>query len=75
MWGDSFSSASSFIRYRFMCWFWTREMLSSPPPTAIFCWSNMTCLAAVAMPIRPEAHWRSRLMPGTEEGRPAARAT
>ncbi|MCY1496833.1 hypothetical protein D9M68_307830 [compost metagenome] len=34
--------------------------------------STMICLAAVAMAIRPEAHWRSRVWPLTEIGRPAA---
>ena len=34
----------------------------------------MICLAAVAMAIRPEAHWRSRVWPLTDSGRPAASA-
>jgi hypothetical protein len=33
--------------------------------------STITCLAAVATAIRPEAHWRSIVWPATVSGRPA----
>jgi hypothetical protein len=36
--------------------------------------STMICLAAVAMAIRPDAHWRSSDMPDTVTGSPARNA-
>jgi hypothetical protein len=36
--------------------------------------STITCLAAVAIAIRPEAHWRSIDMPETVTGSPARSA-
>ena len=57
-----------------MFWFCTSEIDSSPPPTATVWLSWITCFAAVAMAIRPEAHWRSRLMRAVVTGRPAASA-
>ena len=36
--------------------------------------STITCLAAVAIAIRPDEHWRSIVMPATVTGRPARRA-
>ncbi|MNE11487.1 hypothetical protein D3C80_1042470 [compost metagenome] len=56
------------------CSVWTMEMDSTPPATAICMRSTMICLAAVAMVIRPDEHWRSSVMPATETGKPAARA-
>src|SRR5690606_4894203 len=50
------------------------DMDSTPPATATCIRATMICLAAVAMAIRPEAHWRSRVLPGTAAGKPAARA-
>src|SRR5215218_1440308 len=49
-------------------------MDSSPPPTTAVMPSCITCLAAVAMAIRPEEHCRSSDMPGTLCGSPARRA-
>ncbi|MNL55650.1 hypothetical protein D3C87_1790790 [compost metagenome] len=49
-------------------------MFSWPAPIAAGMPSTMICLAAVAMAIRPEAHWRSRVCPLTDNGRPEARA-
>ena len=37
--------------------------------------STMTCLAAVAIAIRPEAHWRSMVWAATVTGQPARSAT
>ena len=52
----------------------TSEMDSTPPATTTSMRSTMTCLAAVAIAIRPEAHWRSMVMPDTPTGRPARSA-
>ena len=49
-------------------------MFSWPPATTTSMPSTMICLAAVAMAMRPEAHWRSMVWPGTVTGKPAARA-
>ena len=54
-----------------ICGVWTRLMLSTPPPIATSMLSTMICLAAVAIAIRPDAHWRSSDMPDTVVGRPA----
>ncbi|MCY1301582.1 hypothetical protein D9M70_512030 [compost metagenome] len=57
-----------------MCLFCTREMDSRPPATAMSISSHMMLLAARAMLIRPEEHWRSTAMPETLFGSPAATA-
>ena len=59
---------------RFILSFWTSEIDSTPPPMAIGAPSLMMYLAAVAIAIRPDEHWRSRVMPDTVTGRPARRA-
>ena len=46
---------------------------TTPPATQTGILSTITCLAAVAIAIRPEAHWRSIDMPATVTGRPARR--
>ena len=64
------SSQSSLNRYRLRCSFCTREMDSTPAPTATSIPSTMICLAAMATAIRPDAHWRSTVVPGTVTGSP-----
>src|SRR5215510_15180051 len=54
------------------CSFCTRLMDSTPPATTIGTSSTITLLAAVAMAIIPEEHWRSTLMPAVVTGNPAA---
>src|SRR5436309_3404506 len=48
-------------------------MDSTPPATTMSMRSTMTCLAAVAMVISPDEHWRSIDMPATVTGKPANR--
>src|SRR3990167_7308151 len=52
----------------------TFEIDSRPPATQMSIRSITTCLAAVAMLIRPLEHCRSMVMPGTVTGRPARSA-
>ncbi|MNV68396.1 hypothetical protein D3C71_1612410 [compost metagenome] len=54
--------------------FCTSEMDSSPPATTMSMPSCVTWRAAVAMAIRPEAHWRSSVIAATCTGRPARSA-
>ena len=61
-------------RKRLILSFCTSEIDSRPPPTATVMPSTMICLAAVAIAIRPEEHWRSMVMPDTVTGRPARSA-
>ncbi|MNP37671.1 hypothetical protein D3C76_1311320 [compost metagenome] len=49
-------------------------MFSWPAPTVTCMPSTMICLAAMAIAIRPEAHWRSMVWPLTDNGKPAAKA-
>src|SRR3712207_5869118 len=49
-------------------------MLSTPPATQMSIRSTITCLAAVAIAIRPEAHWRSIDIPAVVTGSPARSA-
>ena len=44
---------------------WTRLMISCPPAATTSIRSMMICLAAVAIAIRPDEHWRSMVMPDT----------
>ena len=50
---------------------WTSEIDSTPPPTTMSILSVITCLAAVAIAISPEAHCRSTDIPATLTGSPA----
>src|SRR3546814_20506120 len=52
----------------------TIEMDSTPPATITSIWATMTCLAALAIAMRPEEHCRSIVMPETVMGRPARHA-
>ena len=54
---------------------WTIEIESWPPAATTSIWSTITCLAAVAMAIRPDAHWRSMVCAATLTGQPARSAT
>ncbi len=54
---------------------WTRLIESWPPAATISMRSMMTCLAAVAIAIRPDAHWRSMVWALTVTGQPARSAT
>jgi hypothetical protein len=54
--------------------FCTSEIDSTPPPTVMAMPSAVICLAAVATAIRPDAHWRSTVMPATVVGSPARSA-
>src|SRR3546814_5822720 len=49
-------------------------MDSTPPATTTFILSTTTCLAAVAIAMSPDAHWRSIVIPATETGSPARNA-
>src|SRR3954447_8505468 len=49
-------------------------MDSTPPATTTSMRSTITCLAAVAMVIMPDAHWRSIDIPATVTGSPARSA-
>ena len=42
---------------------WTRLIESWPPAATTSMRSMMICLAAVAIAIRPDEHWRSMVMP------------
>ncbi|MCY1465287.1 hypothetical protein D9M71_834100 [compost metagenome] len=55
-----------------MCLFCTSEIDSRPPATAMSISLQIMPLAARAMLIRPEAHWRSTAIPATDDGRPPA---
>jgi hypothetical protein len=55
------------------CAFCTNEIDSTPPPIVTVMPSAMICLAAMAMAISPEAHWRSTVIPATAGDRPARR--
>ena len=68
------TSHGSRARKRFILSFWTSETDSSPPPTATLMPSTTISLAAVAIAMSPEAHWRSSDMPATLVGRPARKA-
>src|SRR5262245_16016949 len=47
-------------------------MFSCPPAIQASMPSKVICLAAVAIAIRPEEHWRSMVCAGTATGRPRA---
>ncbi|MNJ63263.1 hypothetical protein D3C77_591550 [compost metagenome] len=49
---------------------WVSDNDSTPPPMAMFNSPVMMPLAATPMLIKPEAHMRSRAMPGTVSGKP-----
>ncbi len=55
-----------------MCSFCTRLIDSMPPPIAISTPSSITERAATAIACRPEAHWRSIVVPATVTGKPGA---
>ena len=42
-----------------------RDMCSTPPPTTMSDWPDMTCAAAVFTASRPEAQKRLSCLPGT----------
>ena len=72
--GRCCTSHGSRQRWVFMRSVCTSDTDSRPPPTTTVMPSAMIWRAAMAMAIRPEAHWRSTLMAATEVGRPARRA-
>ncbi|KAG1243818.1 hypothetical protein G6F68_015690 [Rhizopus microsporus] len=72
--GCSRISASSNQRWRFIVSFCTSEIDSWPPATTISMPSCVTCRAAVAIAISPDAHCRSSVIAGTCAGRPARSA-
>ena len=53
----------------------TRLIESWPPAATISIRSMTTCLAAIEIAIRPEAHWRSMVWALTVTGQPARSAT
>jgi hypothetical protein len=54
---------------------WTVLMESWPPAATTSILSMTICFAAVAMAIRPDEHCRSIVIPETETGQPARKAT
>ncbi len=51
----------------------TRVIDSTPPATTRSAWPALTAAAAKCRACWLEPHWRSRVVPGTDSGQPAAR--